>query len=84
MDEEEVIRRLVFIRYLYNLGVEQSKKAEPYSWTSVLTFHDAVELFLVLSAEYLGISENNLKELKFSRYWEIINPKLKEKDKKRL
>jgi hypothetical protein len=69
---------------LYTLGVDQSKKPQPYSWTSILTLHDAVELFLLLTAEYLGISEKSLQELKFSKYWEIINPKQKERSKKEL
>jgi hypothetical protein len=84
MDKQEVIRRLVFIKYLYNLGVEQSKKAEPYCWTSVLTFHDTVELFLLLAAEYLHISGKTLKQLTFLGYWDCIDPELKEKGKEGL
>lgn len=84
MDKQEVVRRLVFIKYLYNLGVEQSEKAEPFSWTSILTFHDTVELFLLLAAEYMHITGKALKQLTFSGYWESIEPKLKEKGKKGL
>ncbi len=78
MDEKEAIRRLVFIKYLYNLGIEQSEKPEPFSWTSILTLHDAVELFLMLAAEKLGISEKTLLDLRFAKYWDNINPKLKD------
>lgn len=80
MDKQEVMRRLVLIKYLYTVGSDQSKKSKPYSWTAVLTLHDAVELFLELTAEYLNISEKKLKEIGFASYWDIINPKLKEKN----
>jgi len=40
---------------------------------SVLTFHDAIELFLQLASEHLNIGK---KELEFMEYWEILGPKL--------
>lgn len=57
----DATKRLSFIKYLFNLGVEQSHKPEPLCWASVLTFHDSVELFLQLSAEYVK-STKNLKK----------------------
>lgn len=39
-----------FARYVLSLGVEQSQQPEPLSAVSVLTFHDAVELFLQLTS----------------------------------
>lgn len=83
MEKEEAIRRLAFIKYLYNLGVDQSKRSEPYSWASLLTFHDTVELFLVLAAEFLDVPMR-LRALRFNEYWEIINPVLEKKKKKEL
>jgi len=78
MKIEEATRRLAFIKYLYDVGVDQSRRAEPFCWVSVLTFHDAVELFLELASEYLNVPKR-VKELSFPKYWGIINPILKEK-----
>jgi hypothetical protein len=50
----ESMRRLAFIRALYQQGVEQSGQLEPWTAASVLSFHDAVELFMILSAEHLN------------------------------
>lgn len=79
MDRQEVVRRLVFIKYLYNEGVRQSRKPRPYSWSCILTFHDTVELFLLAAAEFVGVSEQTLRNLTFTNYWDYINPKLREK-----
>src|SRR5689334_3580564 len=38
--------RLALIRLLYLQGIEQSGLPVPLAYSSVLTFHDAVELFL--------------------------------------
>lgn len=80
MDKQEVVKRLVFIKYLYHQGVEQSKKPRPYSWSSILMFHDAIELFLLLAAEHLDISEEALRNLTFTKYWVLINAKLPVKE----
>lgn len=50
---------------------------------SVLTFHDAIELFLELASEYLGVPRR-LKELRFMEYWNLLNPILKKKGKNEL
>ena len=78
-----VMKRLAFIKHLYNLGVEQSRKVEPLCYVSILIFHDAVELFLQLVAEYLDVKER-IKEIRFMKYWDSINPFLKEKGKSEL
>lgn len=83
MEIDKAIERLAFIKYLYNVGVEQSRKPEPFCWASVLTFHDAIELFLELSAEYLDVSKR-VKELRFPQYWDLLNPILKRKEKDEL
>jgi hypothetical protein len=46
-------------------------------------FHDTVELFLELASEYLGVSAA-LKDLKFAKYWDIIDTELKQKGKREL
>lgn len=63
--------------------MEQSRKTEPFVWTSVLTFHDAVELYLELVAERLDVSKR-LKELTFMQYWDVLNPALTRKGKREL
>lgn len=45
--------RLAFVRLVHMQGVGQSRLPEPLALTSLLTFHDAVELFLVLATEHL-------------------------------
>jgi len=83
MKKEEAVKRLALIKYLYNVGIEQSRKAEPLCWTSVLTFHDAIELFLELASEYLDVGKR-LKDIKFMEYWSLINPILKNRGKEEL
>ena len=52
---ELIIRRLAIIKYLFNLGVQQSMQAETVAGFSILTFHDCAEMFLLLVAEiYFG------------------------------
>jgi hypothetical protein len=83
MKIDDAIERLAFIKYLYNAGLEQSERAKPYCWTSVLIFHDAIELFLELASEYVGV-QKRLEELRFMEYWGLINPILKQKGKSEL
>src|SRR6266496_2832550 len=72
LDETEM-RRLAFARYLFTLGVSQSKAAEPLAPASLLTFHDAVELYLQLASERLNVGK---AQPNFMEYWDFINPKL--------
>ena len=67
------MKRLVFIKYLYTQGLTQSKQSPPLSSASVLSFHDAVELFLHLTLEHVGASK---KDPHFMEYWDLINDKL--------
>jgi hypothetical protein len=73
--ETSTIRRLSFIKYLFNLGIGQSNSPEPLAAASLLTFHDAVELFLQLSSEHLNSGSN---QPGFMDYWELIGRKLPE------
>lgn len=70
----DIVQRLSIIKYLCGIAVEQSQKSEPLSLTSILTFHDSVELFLQLSAEQLNAQVD--KNTPFMRYWDIIDPVL--------
>jgi len=69
-----VTQRLAFIRYLYTVAVEQSYKAEPLCFVSILTFHDAIELFLQLSSEFLNVAK---KRIEFMEYWDILTPEIR-------
>lgn len=63
------LRRLAFIKYLYGVAVEQSQQPDPMKAASVLTFHDAVELFLILAAQQVKI---NPASVNFMQFWERL------------
>jgi hypothetical protein len=71
--DENIIRRLAYIKYFYKLAVEQSQKPEPLSSASILQFHDSIELFLQLAAEYLDVGKNKIE---FMQYWDILDSTL--------
>lgn len=73
MIEPSTIRRLAFIKYLYGIGIEQSKAPELLASASLLTFHDAVELFLQVASEHLNTGTNKPS---FMDYWKLISEKL--------
>jgi hypothetical protein len=66
------MKRLAFIRLLHQQGNDQSLLAEPLAFTSVLSFHDTVEHFLVLAGEHLGATLPN--HIQFMRYWDELHP----------
>jgi hypothetical protein len=70
LPSEDSIKRLPFIRYLYNVALQQSRQPKPMNAASILTFHDSVELFLHLSCRELGI--NVKKDMPFIQYWEAL------------
>lgn len=72
--DETILRRLAFIKYTYNVAVNQSQRPEPLCSTSILTFHDGIELFLQLSSEYLGVGR---REVNFMEYWDLLARKLR-------
>lgn len=72
--DKHVMERLAFIRYMYDLGVEQATKPEPHSWMAILTFHDSVELFLGLAASHLDADPR--KDTTFVTYWKLIDDKM--------
>lgn len=73
--DPSVARRLAFIKHVYSVGVEQSKAPEYISAVALLSFHDAVELFLQLGSEYL---DSGSQQPSFMEYWERIGRKLPE------
>jgi len=71
--EPTFLKRLSFIKYLFSIGLYQSRQPEPLYGVSILSFHDSVELFLQLSLEKLNISKNSQN---FMDYWNIIDNNL--------
>jgi hypothetical protein len=71
-----VTKRLVFIKYLHNIAVEQSKRPEILCSVSILTFHDAIELFLRLASEFLDVGK---AQPSFIEYWDLLSQKLSER-----
>jgi hypothetical protein len=71
--DPSVVRRLAFIRFLYTQGQEQARRPQPLAATALPSFHDAVEMFLLLAAEHLGINLD--KNTTFEGYWDQIAKK---------
>jgi hypothetical protein len=55
IDPQEM-KRLALIRFLYAEGLEQVARPAPLSSRALLSFHDAVEMFLLLAAEHLNVN----------------------------
>ncbi|MBY8889334.1 hypothetical protein K7472_31495 [Streptomyces sp. PTM05] len=71
---QQTIQRLAFVRFLHAQGVTQSAQPEPMSAAAILSFQDAVEHFLLIGADHLGVSLPN--GMQFLQYWEKLQPKL--------
>lgn len=67
------LQRLSFAKYLHYSACEQSRSAELLAAASLLMFHDALEMFLQISAEHLDAGSN---QPSFMDYWNILSPKL--------
>jgi hypothetical protein len=65
------MNRLAFIRMLSQQGVEQARRPEPLSFASLLSFHDCVELFLVLAVDHLRAPLPR-RDPNFLDYWQIL------------
>lgn len=59
MVDDIITEKLSFIKYLYTLGLEQSRLSEPINSVSILLFHDSVELFLILLLDSQDMSIHN-------------------------
>ncbi|MET8763089.1 hypothetical protein [Lentzea sp. NPDC004782] len=67
------MKRLAFIRLLHQQGIDQSRLPEPLTFTSILSFHDAVELFLILTGEHLQATLSD--RIQFMQYWTELGPR---------
>ncbi|MFD6186117.1 hypothetical protein [Streptomyces goshikiensis] len=66
------IQRLAYSRFLYDEGVAYALRPAPLSSTAVLSFHDAVENFLGLAAQFLGAEVS--PGIQFKEYWGQLRP----------
>jgi hypothetical protein len=64
------VKRLAFIRFLYSQGLEQAARPQPLAAAALLSFHDAVEMFLLLAAEHLSVNLD--RNTTFDGYWTQI------------
>ena len=70
LDKTIITKRLTYIKYLYQQGVEQSKLPEVIAGFALMQFHDCIEMFLLLVAENLGKKEYT--KWTFMQYWTEI------------
>lgn len=75
MDEKDLLKRLVLIKYLFKIGLKQSYFPKPLSSPSILMFHDSVELFFYLAGDYCGITSTG--NIPFDDYPSAIEKKMK-------
>jgi hypothetical protein len=61
-----LIKRLALIKYLYSIGLEQSRQVETIASFSILSFQDSIEMFLKLIAEHKNIKS---EKFNFLDYW---------------
>jgi hypothetical protein len=73
IDKIESLRRLSFIKFLFDMGVEQSNKSEPLCNVAMLSFHDSIELFLQLACEHQDI---NITNANFMDYFDKLEQKV--------
>lgn len=70
INKEIIIRRLALVKYLYLRGVETSKQSDLVAGFSILSFHDCIEMFLILAAENRNVK--NFKSIPFMQFWNEI------------
>ncbi|MEI7491328.1 MAG: hypothetical protein WCK92_08015 [Bacteroidota bacterium] len=71
MEKESLLKRLSIVKLLYKIGIEQSRQSESTAFLSILSFHNSVEMFLVLVCE----NDPNVKmsgDKNFMSYWEKV------------
>ena len=78
MENEVVLQRLSYIKYLYFKGEEQARQAEVVAGFSILAFHDAIEMFLMLMYEHLDCGNDKNYKTIDDYLGSIPNIKMKE------
>jgi hypothetical protein len=75
----EIIRRICLARHLYELSRESLKSANDlYLFSGVNLLQDAVEAFLVATADFVGASLD--EKTNFDKYFVLINEKIAPKE----
>lgn len=69
----QVVRRLAYVRFLFEEGVTNAQRPEPLNASALLSFHDAVELFLGAATEHLGTNPD--PGITFMDYWKVLSGK---------
>lgn len=69
MNKDLLLKRLTLIKYLYLQGLEISKQPESIAFSSILLFHDSIEMFLKLASTYKNKKSDKLQ---FIQYWDTI------------
>lgn len=75
MDKAIIISRLAKIKYLYKIGIEQSKQVNALAGFSLLAFHDSAEMFLLLVLEEKGDPRPKNKrseKISFMGFWDLF------------
>jgi hypothetical protein len=68
LQPQTLLGRLAFVRYVYELAVHQSRQSGRQQITSILTFHDAVEMALVLGLQHHDV-QPQYRDTRFMQYW---------------
>jgi hypothetical protein len=74
--DHHILSRLAFIRYGYQLAIEQSSQPEPMCTHALMGFHDSVELYLQLACEHLGVPS---QPKEFMAFWSALSDKMPNK-----
>lgn len=69
LNNEIIIKRLSLVKYLYKIGIEQSRQFEAVASFSILSLHDSIEMYLKIVAEHKNIKSENFN---FLDYWGSI------------
>ena len=60
MTKETITKRLIIIKQLLKIGLNQSKLSDNLSFLSILSIHDSIDMFMNLSAEKKAIKSRGL------------------------
>jgi hypothetical protein len=68
MERSQILKRLALIKHLFKAGEKQAKLAGEISSFSLLQFHDAIEMLLILCSEVL----NKKPSQNLLDYWKVL------------
>jgi hypothetical protein len=70
---QQIVRHLALIKYMFQAGVEESRRPSPFFVRALLSFQDSAELFLHLACEHHQIPVP--KQAQFLEYWGLLKSK---------